>query len=306
MIRSVIITGPTGAIGSALTKSFALSGVDVYAVSRRGSKRLKNIEGLPNTHIVECDISDFASLESTGIKADVLIHLAWEKTTLEGRDNLDTQLKNIEYTLDAVRLAKACGCKAFVGAGSQAEYGVKDCPLDGDNTPVSPESGYGIAKYSAGKFAKNLCSQIGLRFNWCRILSVFGEGDSEGSLISYLIKTIKSGEAPKLTPCGQTWDYLYSEDCAEAIRAVAERGVDKKTYCLGSGSPRTLKEYVTALRDTINPKVDIEFGARDYYPHQPMYLVADIKELSEDTGWTPKTSFEDGIKSIVTSMENNR
>ncbi len=305
MIKSVIITGPTGSIGSALVKSFALSGVDVYAVCRRGSKRLKNIEGVKNVHIVECDISDFSSLENTGIKADALIHLAWEKTTLEGRDNLDCQLKNIEYTLDAVRLAKACGCKAFVGAGSQAEYGVKDCPLNGDETPVHPESGYGIAKYAAGKFAKNLCTQMGLRFNWCRILSVFGEGDSEGSLISYLIKTVMASETPKLTPCEQIWDYLYSKDCAEAIRAVVERGKDGKTYCLGSGEPKTLKEYVTKLRDTVNPIVDIEFGVRDYYPHQPMYLVADIKELTADTGWKPKTSFEDGIKSIVISMEKN-
>lgn len=303
MIKSVIITGPTGSIGSALVKSFALSGINVYAVCRSGSKRLKNIEGIEGVHIVECDISDLSSLESSGIHGDAFIHLGWEKTTLQGRDNLDCQLKNIEYTLDAVRLAKATGCKVFVGAGSQAEYGVADCALSGD-TPVNPESGYGIAKYAAGKFALNLANQLGLRFNWCRILSVFGEGDSETSLISYLIKTAINGETASLSPCGQTWDYLYSKDCAEAIRAVTERGVDKKTYCLGSGKPKLLKEYVLELIETVNPMAKVEFGARDYYPHQPMYLVADISELTADTGWTPKTEFKDGIKNILINTKN--
>ena len=34
------------------------------------------------------------------------------------------QNKNVEYTLDAVYLAKRFGCDTFIGAGSQAEYGI--------------------------------------------------------------------------------------------------------------------------------------------------------------------------------------
>lgn len=37
---------------------------------------------------------------------DVFYHLAWAGTTGTARDDADLQLKNIEYTLDAVELAK--------------------------------------------------------------------------------------------------------------------------------------------------------------------------------------------------------
>ena len=48
------------------------------------------------------------------------------------------QEPNIQYTMDAVCLAKRLGCKLFVGAGSQAEYGRVDGKI-GSNTPVNPE-----------------------------------------------------------------------------------------------------------------------------------------------------------------------
>ena len=49
--------------------------------------------------------------------------MAWEKTYGNGRDDVAAQMKNIQYTLDAVELVKRSGCSAFIGAGSQAEYG---------------------------------------------------------------------------------------------------------------------------------------------------------------------------------------
>ena len=45
--------------------------------------------------------------------------------------------------------------------------------------------------------------------------------------------------------------------------------------------------------------LDIGFGEVDYYPGQVMYLCADISELTEDTGFVPEYSFEEGIKETV-------
>jgi nucleoside-diphosphate-sugar epimerase len=76
-------------------------------------------------------------------------------------------------------------------------------------------------------------------------------------------------------------------------------GVDGKTYPLGSGMPRKLSSYLEALRNIVNPGCVLQFGKKNYYPHQPMYLCADISELTNDTGWKPKISFEEGIKKII-------
>jgi nucleoside-diphosphate-sugar epimerase len=53
------------------------------------------------------------------------------------------------------------------------------------------------------------------------------------------------------------------------------------------------------LRDIINPAGVLQFGKKEYYPHQPMFLCADISALTADTGWKPEISFEEGIKRII-------
>ncbi|MBE7087070.1 MAG: NAD(P)-dependent oxidoreductase [Clostridiales bacterium] len=305
MIKSAIITGPTGGLGTALVKKLVDEDVKVYAIVRPNSKRLSNILVSDLVTVIECDIKNYESLYGLGVKADAFFHFAWDKTSVTGRDDVNCQLSNVGYTIDAVKLASQCGCKVFIGAGSQAEYGITDKPLN-ETTPVNPQSAYGIAKYSAGQFAKLYCKQLNIRCCWTRILSVFGVGDSQTNLISMLINTFKSGKSPDLTPCEQVWDFLYSEDAANAFYKISQSGVDGRTYCIGSGKPRKLKEYVLAVRDLINKDIEVGFGKIPYYPHQPMYLVADVTDLSSDTGWQPLFKFEDGIAKIITNLESQK
>ncbi len=292
-MKHILLTGATGMIGSAIVREALKRDCQVTCIVRKHSSRVENIPKDSRVHVVECNISDYGSLELSGAY-DAFMHLAWDKTSVGGRDDVDCQLQNIQYTLDAVRLAKKCGCPVFIGAGSQAEYGLKSEPLTCD-MPVSPESGYGIAKFAAGKFAGMLCKQLGLRYNWMRILSVYGQNDGENTLISYLIRELKAGRSPELTKCEQIWDYLNCDDAARAFFAVAEKGVDGKTYPLGSGKGRPLSEYVAAIRDAVNPAIKLEFGKKPYYPHQPMFLVADVGELAKDTGWKPEVEFFKGM-----------
>ena len=292
-MKHILLTGGTGMIGSAIIREAVKQGYDVTCLVRAGSARIANIPQNERVHIVDCSITDYASLELTE-KYDVFMHLAWDKTSVGGRDDVDCQLKNIQYTLDAVRLAKRCGCSVFIGAGSQAEYGVQSVPLT-SGLAVKPESGYGIAKYTAGKFSAMLCKQLGMRFNWMRILSVYGSNDGENTLISYVVRELKAGRSPELTKCEQMWDYLHCDDAARAFLAVAEKSVDGKFYPLGSGNGRKLSEYVNDLQSQFASDVQVKFGVKDYYPHQPMYLVADVSDLEKDTGWKPEISFIDGI-----------
>lgn len=296
-MNNIIVTGATGCVGSAVVRRALAKDIFVTCIVHKGSKRLSNLPADDRIKIVECNLSDYATLNLEG-EYDAFIHLSWEKTFGASRDDAEVQTRNIQYTLDAVHLAHRCGCKVFVGAGSQAEYGVQTVPLT-PGLPVKPESGYGIAKYAAGKLSAMLCKSLGLRQNWVRILSVYGPNDGENTLISYVIRELKAGNSPELTKCEQIWDYLYADDTGDAILAVAEKGIDGKAYPLGSGIGRRLSEYIEDIRQTINPPVEVKFGAKEYYPHQPMYLVADLKELTKDTGWMPGYPFVDGLKQFV-------
>ena len=144
-----------------------------------------------------------------------------------------------------------------------------------------------------------LCKSLGIRQNWARILSVYGPNDGENTLISYVIRELKAGRSPELTKCEQIWDYLYADDAGDAILAIAEKGIDGKAYPLGSGKGRRLSEYIEDIRKVINPAIEVKYGAKDYYPHQPMHLVADIDDLEKDMGWMPSQKFYEGIKALV-------
>jgi nucleoside-diphosphate-sugar epimerase len=295
-MKNIVITGATGMIGSALARQALEKDMEVLCIVRQDSSRIENIPKSEKIKIVSVNLQNYDAFNSNE-NYDVFFHLAWDKTFGVSRDDVDVQSKNIRYTLDAIQLAKRLGCSVFVGAGSQAEYGIVSAPLTPD-THADPQSGYGIAKYAAGKLGRLLCARLGIRFNWLRILSVFGPFDGSNTLIMYAINELRAGRSPEFTKCEQIWDYLYCDDAARAFLAVGDNGVDGKIYPLGSGKQRKLSGYLEALRDILYPDGVLQFGKKDYYPHQPMFLCADISELTADTGWRPKVSFEKGIKMV--------
>ena len=303
-MKTFVISGATGMLGSAIVRELLDRGDRVLALVRPDSARSTCLPEHPNLICIPCGMADYASYEPRE-RADVFLHLAWGKTTGGGREDVDAQLSNVAASLEAVRLAHRFGCESFVGAGSQAEYGPVTEPLC-ETTPADPQSGYGIAKYAAGKLTRTLCAQLGIRHCWARILSIFGENDASGTLISYLIRTLSEGGVPELTPCEQIWDYLYVADAARALIAIGERGHDGRVYPVGSGEGRPLADFVRELRDCVAPDGEVRFGAKPYYPHQPMLLVADITQLQADTGFVPRVSFRAGIERILLQQSKEK
>ena len=298
-MKNIIVTGAASMLGVAVIKEAISQGKKAAAVVRGGSSNNSGVCALAgaNLEIIECGLQNYDSLNFDA-RYDAFIHLAWQSTGHTARDDTYAHAQNILYALDAVNAAARAGCKAFVGAGSQAEYGIVSEKLAAD-TPCNPESAYGTAKYAAGKMARLAAERLGMRSSHARILSAYGEGMSDSSLIMYVIKTLLAGGAPALTKCEQLWDFIYAGDAARALLAIAERGADGKTYPIGSGTAKPLRGYVEEIRDIINPSIELNFGKKDYYAHQPMYLCADISELCHDTGFAPEVDFAQGIYKTV-------
>lgn len=302
-MKRVLITGATGAIGSALIKNLIERGVECLVLTHRNSTRTGNLPQSPLVSVLPCSLDEMASLQNeTGKNYDILYHFAWMGTSGEGRQDLPLQVQNIRYALDAVELAKRFGCHTFIGAGSQAEYGRVEGELKPD-TPTFPENGYGIAKLCAGQMTRERARQLGMRSIWVRILSVYGPFDGPQSMISSTVRKLLAGERAPFTKGEQMWDYLYSADAAEAFREIGERGKDGKIYVLGNGTARPLAEYIRLIGAACGGEGKIDLGAVPYAERQVMYLKADISELRKDTGWEPKTTFEEGIKMTVETFK---
>ncbi len=296
-MKRVVITGPTGAIGLALINQCIQLKVEVLALCRKGSEHICKIPVSDFVRIIECDISELTQFFEEK-QYDVFYHLAWDGTQGESRNDIELQSSNVQYTLDAVQLADRLGCHTFVGAGSQAEYGRCEGRLTPE-TPTHPENDYGRAKLEAGKKSRDLCRNLGIKHIWVRILSVYGPYDDENTMVMSTILKLIKGEIPKCTEGNQIWDYLYSDDAANAMFLLGEKGKAGKTYCLGSGIAKPLKEYIKIIQKIVNENINVEFGAIPYAEQQVMNLCACIDELNADVGFSPSIGFDEGVLRIL-------
>lgn len=298
-MKKVIVTGATGMIGASMIEQMIQDGIQVLAVIRPGSHKRANLPVHEQIKVEECDIDKLPSLsERVAGTYDAFYHFAWDGTYGDSRNDIRLQERNIQNTLDAVDLAHALGCSVFVGAGSQAEFG----PVEGvlsDAVPKNPVTGYGIAKYTAGKLSALACQGYGMRQSWGRIVSTYGPGDNTYTMVMSSILGMMEGKRMSFTRGDQIWDYLYGGDCSRAFYLIGKYGKHGKAYTIGSGTARPLRDYIRDIRDVVNPGLEIGLGEREYYENQVMHLEADIRELTEDTGFVPEVGFKDGIQRVL-------
>lgn len=293
-IRSALVTGATGMLGASLARVLLREGIRVTALIRPGSRKRKNLPE-PNELLTvrECALSDIGSCTDLP-SVDAFCHFAWEGSYGASRNDTDLQDRNVAASLDAIRLAKSLGAKVFIGAGSQAEYGFQTCRLTPD-TECRPETEYGKAKLTTFRKGSALAASLGLDFIWTRLLSVYGPFDNDYTLISAAIRALLTEGRFDATKGDQVWDYLYAEDAAEWFYRLALSGQSGQAYVLSGGEERSLRSYLTELRDTVAPEGKIRFGAVPYREHQVRYLAGDISKTVSDTEYAPKTAFRDGI-----------
>lgn len=307
-MKKAYITGPTGAIGRALIDKLNSEGVLVTVIVRPDSQRADSLisEGiLKNAEIIKCDLKDLKKLDIAASEEDsVFYHLGWMGTSGAARMDMKLQLKNAEYTIDAVELAARLNCRRFVGVGSQAEYGAYNGKLTND-TACNPENGYGIAKLMAGHMSRIRAHQLGLEHVWTRVLSVYGIGDNENTLIASLVSNLMKGQEIHCTKGEQIWNYINSKDAAEYLYRLGDaNSVDGMTYCISGAEARPLKEYMETVREAVmrtntgNECPSIIYD-RPYPKGQVMHLDADISETIKATGYSPAIGFEEGIRELI-------
>lgn len=304
-MKKVIVTGATGMIGASMIEQMLSDGIEVTAIIRPGSNKIKNLPCGDGIRVIECDITDLLSLKDIlDTDYDTFYHFAWDGTYGDSRNDIPLQECNVRNTLDAVALAHHTGCSVFVGAGSQAEFGFVEGELS-DDIPKNPVTGYGIAKLAACRLSAIMCQNYGIRQSWGRIVSTYGPRDNAYTMVMSSVIAMMNNERMSFTKGEQIWDYIYGEDCSRAFYLIGKYGKHGKAYTIGSGKSKRLKEYITIIRDVVNPGLELGIGELDYYPNQVMKLTADISELTDDTGFVPEIDFAEGIRRTMEWCKKN-
>lgn len=294
-----VITGATSFIGLELIDYLLAHNHSVVAVCRQDSKGLSFIPH--EVEIVASKMCDYGRLCDSIPKADVFVNLAWGGTGHDGRNVVDIQNENITYTIAAMHAAAKMGCKVFVEAGSQAEYGATTEPQTEDSN-CNPFSEYGKAKLKVKQELFKLSEQLDINYIHLRIFSLFGEKDHPWTLIMSAVDKMLKNEQLDLSPCTQNWNFLYVKDAVRMITILCENAVDNisfkhEVYNIASDDTRQLKEFVERIKFLTGSSSILNYGAN--IPHNYVSLQPNIRKTIDAIGFTEFHNFDDVICRIV-------
>lgn len=294
-----IITGATSFIGLELTDYLLANNHSVVAVCRPNSKGLTSIPS--GVEIVTAEMSEYGNLHKEISNADVFINLAWGGTGHDGRNVVDVQNENVTYTTAAMFAADKIGCKLFVEAGSQAEYGSTTEPQSEDSV-CKPFSEYGKAKLKVKEELFKISEQIGIKYIHLRIFSIFGENDHPWTLVMSAIDKMLKNEQVDLSPCTQNWNFLYVKDAVKIItelcdNAISTNGFTHEVYNIASRDSRILKDFVEEMKAITESKSVLNYGA--ITPSNLVSLQPNISKMESATGIYEYTQFADVISKII-------
>lgn len=293
---TVIITGANGFIGRHLINGLLSHGVTVYAIVREELAEHDNRRGC---HFVVGDLGDVKSI--CGVlprEPDAFFHLAWDGTAPEKRKDPAIQIGNIALGVNAVRLAAAIGAKRFILPGSTMEYAFNSGTPSAVTFP-EPYDFFGATKIAVRLMCRRLCQDSGVPFIYVLITGIYGADRNDNNVITYAITQLLAGKRPSFTRLEQLWDYVHIDDVAEALYLIASRGKDDRFYMVGHGDNWPLANYICMIRDMIDPQLPLGIGDIPYKDAKVPSSCVDMTTLREDTGFIPKISFQDGIKTVI-------
>lgn len=299
-MKRAIVTGANGFVGSAVVKERSGHGVQVWAVVRNEASNITSIEDFPNVHIVCCELSEIEQLPQKISERgfDVFYHFAWEGVSGAARANAELQTKNIYTTVNAVDTCARLQCKRFVGIGTLAQY---DClayaPEDGSQ-PLQTVC-YASAKIAAHYMSKARCVSLEIEHIWTYLSNLYGLGDRSENFINYAVECIRNSAHPAFTNGEQLYDFVDISDTSRALLAIGERGHSLKSYYVGSGEARPLKEYIEILHQKIAPEKEIFLGEIPFHGRCLDGKVFDCSKLFLDTGFRAVVPFEVGIDRML-------
>jgi dTDP-6-deoxy-L-talose 4-dehydrogenase (NAD+) len=171
--------------------------------------------------------------------------------------------RNIDCLIGSLKLAKGAaqaGVKKFVGIGTCFEYDLSQGVLSID-TPLKPITTYANTKTALYlSLSRSLPAQK-VKFAWCRLFYLYGQGEDPRRLTSYVRSRLKSKKIAKLTSGKQIRDFL---DVVEVANRIIKIAIGNQTGPVNicSGIPITIRQYAEQIAKEYGRLDLLEFGSR--------------------------------------------
>ena len=302
-MKTVVITGVGGFFGWHLCKQLLAQGVIVYGVDV--VEKAHEQFACSNYHPITASFEEYDKLhEQVNEPIDVFFHFAWAGGLLqEAFWNYELQLSNAKHACDAYMQAVKMGAKRFVNAGTNNQIEIRQFLRATDYTPRGTTI-YATAKIAAELMVRTLSEKYDTEYLGTMIPMPYGDGNRSMQLFNVLTLSLVKGQSPALIEGNNLYDMVYVEDIIGALIAIAEKGVAGRSYYIGHRKLQTFRQWAEAIRDIVNPEVQLRFGEyKD--PLNMDYSVIDTDLLYKDTGYECNSDFRETILKTLDWMKEN-
>jgi len=227
-MKTVLITGADGFIGSHLTELLLGKGYKVKALSYYNSFNhwgwLENIPTNQNLEIIAGDIRDSHFVKSLLKDIDIVFHLAALIAIPYSYHAPDSYVDtNIRGTLNICQAAKELGNTRVITTSTSEVYGTAQyIPID-EKHPKQAQSPYSATKIGADAIAMSFYNAFELPVTIARPFNTYGPRQSARAIIPTIITQIASGiKTIKIGDLTPTRDFSYVKDTCNGFIAIAE------------------------------------------------------------------------------------
>ena len=324
----VLVTGAAGFIGSHLSQRLLARGDEVlgydnlnaYYDPRLKQARLDRLLPLDGFGFVQASLEDRAALEAAfdQFKPQRVVNLAAQAGVRYSLENPQAYVEsNIVGFLNILEACRHRGIEHLVYASSSSVYGAnKKLPFAVEDSVDHPVSMYAATKKANELMAHTYSHLFGLPTTGLRFFTVYGPWGRPDMALFLFTRKIRAGEPIDVFNHGKhTRDFTYVDDIVEGVIRTLDRvpGPDPaydpldptpasstapyRVYNIGNHQPVQLLRYIEVLEDCLGRKAE-----RNLLPLQPGDVpdtYADVSALQRDTGYSPSTSIETGVRRFV-------
>jgi len=314
-MKKAIVTGATGFIGAAFVKSLTDKGIDVVALGRKSLVEVKKSrsEKLTAAKYINLDMKEIMSLNTrlNEISWDVgsecvFFNLAWGGVTGLSDLDIEAQMQNVGWSVNALEESVAIGCSRFVQVGTMEEaFTYKYLELDHHkNNEYNRHVIYSVAKIVAKNALALKASNLNIDYIYVLHSHIMGEDDDKDSFLQVTLQKLVNGDDLIFSSGEQTFDVISLEDCALGYYLICEKGISGQEYWVGSGDPRRLREYVERMYRLFPSAKEMQFGKLLYNDIILSKGDFSIENLVKHTGYKPAMSFEQTVKKLYQTLIN--
>lgn len=249
------------------------------------------------------------------VRPQLVFHLAawsdvrasWDQPWAAYELNIGCQLN----LLEALR-RHAPEAKVLVVASSEV-YGLigpDDLPID-EETPLRPNSPYGISKVAQDLMAQQYWFNYGLPTVRVRSFNHIGPGQSDSFVASAFARQIAEIEGGLQEPVLKVGnleaerDYTDVRDMVRAYWLALQHGEPGGVYNVGSGASYPVQDLLDVLLDLSDIEIAVEQDPERLRPSDVSRIVCNPDRFFKKTGWLPTISLRESLADVLQFWREN-